>query len=336
MTRISAIITTYNVEPFIATAMQSVIDAGFEDLELIVVDDGSKDATRQVADAVGRAAPTDRVRYVPIYFARNTIGGVACAANAGLSQASGDVVVFVDGDDWVLPHNLTGAVQKLLGSQADFTVCGCKEYWNDTGAYTFYPEAHLWSQVEHAHGLEKRRDLLLEMAPFPWRKIYRRSFLERHRIRFPVGDYFFEDNPFHWETSVRAERFNFYAPVTHVHRMARQGQTVTSMGMRPLQIFEHAHTIRAMLEGTGQADNLEARYFHWLADHVLWSARHVPPVGLNRVFDLAREALARFPEEVFWAYLEQQPRSLPEVRQLTALRLEDRLEFLKAIPVQKS
>lgn len=167
MTRISAIITTYNVEPFIATAMQSVIDAGFEDLELIVVDDGSRDATRQIADAVGAAAPAERVRYVPVYFSRNTIGGVACAANAGLGQASGDVVVFVDGDDWVLPHNLTGAVQKLLGSRADFTVCGCKEYWNDTGAYTFYPEAHLWGQVGDATDWKNGVSCCCRWPPFP-------------------------------------------------------------------------------------------------------------------------------------------------------------------------
>ncbi|MFY0312386.1 glycosyltransferase family 2 protein [Leisingera sp. D0M16] len=332
MSRISAIITTYNVEPFIATAMQSVIDAGFEDLELIVVDDGSTDATRQVADAIGAAAPPERVSYVPVYFAQNTIGGVACAANAGMDRATGDIVVFADGDDWVLPDNLAGAVRKLQAAGTDFIVCGCQEYWNNSGNYTSYPEAHLWDRLHQARGLEERRQLLLQMAPFPWRKIYRRDFLERHNIRFPVGPYFFEDNPFHWETSVRAESFSFFEPVTHVHRMAREGQTVTAMGVKPLQIFEHAETIRAMLERTGRAGDLEERYFHWLADHVLWCSRHVPAEALNRLFSLASEALAAYPEETFWTLMAQKPRDLAGVRLLTAARLGDRMGFLQAVP----
>ncbi|WP_417475696.1 glycosyltransferase family 2 protein [Leisingera sp.] len=330
MTRVSAIVTAFNVESYIATAIQSIIDTGFEDLELIVVDDGSTDATRRVIDVITSSAARERVHCVPIYFANNTVGGVASAANTGLDHASGDVVVFVDGDDWVLPHNLRAAVKMQLNSKADFTVCGCQEYWNDTGAYTFYPEAHLWNQIAQCSGVEARRQLLLQMAPFPWRKVYRRSFLERYRIRFPVGDYFFEDNPFHWETSVRADKFNFFAPVTHVHRMARQGQTVSSMGMRSLQVFEHARTIRNLLEQTEQGKELEQCYFQWLADHVLWCARHVPPEGLNLLFNLAADAFASFTDDIFWEWLSEKKRNLLDVRLLTAVQLQDRLGFLQA------
>ncbi|MGD9861585.1 MAG: glycosyltransferase family 2 protein [Pseudodonghicola sp.] len=329
MTRISAIITSYNVEAFIATAMQSVIDTGFDDLELIVVDDGSTDATRQVADVLGAAAPAGRVRYLPVYFSRNTPGGVASAANAGLDRASGEVVIFVDGDDWVLPHRLRAAVAQHLATAPDVTVCGCKEYWNDSGAYSQYPEAHVWAAVPAATGLAAQREVVLRMAPFPWRKIYSRDFLERSHIRFPVGDFFYEDNPFHWETTMRAERFGFFAPVTHVHRMARAGQTVADMGLKPLKIFEHAQTIRAQLEATGQAEALRGRYFHWLADHVLWCARHVPPQGLNRLFDLARPALADVPEAEFWERLGEQPRTIGEIRRLSTIYLGDRMGFLR-------
>ncbi len=329
MSRISAILTTYNVEAFIATAMQSVIDAGFDDLELIVVDDGSTDATRQVADVIGAAAPADRVHYTPVFFSRNTPGGVASAANAGLDRASGDVVIFVDGDDWVLPHALRRAVEQHLAGAPDVTVCGCEEYWNDNGAYTRYPEASVWDMLPQATELATKREAVLRLAPFPWRKIYSRAFLEREAIRFPVGDFFYEDNPFHWATTLRAERFAFFSPVTHVHRMARAGQTVSDMGLKPLKIFEHAKTIRSYLEATGQDAALRTRYLHWLVDHVLWCCRHVPPQGLNQVFDKARADLAELPEDEFWTLLGDQPRTLAEVRRLTAIYLGDRLGFLR-------
>ena len=329
MTRISAILTTYNVEAFIATAMQSVIDANFDDLELIVVDDGSTDASQQVADMIGAAAPADRVHYMPVFFSRNTPGGVASAANAGLDRASGDVVIFVDGDDWVLPHALRRAVRHHLAKASDVTICGCKEYWNDSGAYTRYPEAPVWNALPEATDLATKREAVLRLAPFPWRKIYSRAFLEREAIRFPVGDFFYEDNPFHWDTTLRAERFAFFPPVTHVHRMARAGQTVSDMGLKPLKIFEHAATIRSHLQATGQDAALRTRYLQWLVDHVLWCCRHVPPQGLNQVFDKARANLAELPEDEFWVILDDQPRSHAEVRRLTAIYLDDRLGFLR-------
>ena len=329
MSRISAIVTTYNVEPFIATAMQSVIDAGFDDLELIVVDDGSTDATRQIADAIGQAAPAGRVHYVPVYFSRNTPGGVASAANAGLDRASGDVVIFVDGDDWVIPDALRAAVTRHLAEAPDVTVCGCEEYWNDSGAYTQYPEAHVWAALPGATDLIAKREAVLQLAPFPWRKIYSRDFLDRHAIRFPVGDFFYEDNPFHWDTTLRAERFVFFSPVTHVHRMARSGQTVSDMGLKPLKIFEHAATIRGHLAKAAQDDRLSACYRQWLIDHVLWCCRHVPAQGLNQVFDQARAALADLSEEDFWALLSQRPYKHAEIRRLTAIYLADRMGFLR-------
>jgi glycosyltransferase involved in cell wall biosynthesis len=331
MTRVTAIVTTYNVERYVASALQSVLDAGFEDLELILVDDGSTDATRHVAEVITAGGPLG-LRYEPVYFARNTIGGVASAGNAGLDRATGEVVIFIDGDDWVVPHALKRGVERLIETDADFVVCGCQEFWNGTGEYTYYPEASLWGQVKLETSLERRRALLLQMAPFPWRKIYRRSFLERHKIRFPVGDYFFEDNPFHWETSLRAENFLFFEPVTHVHRMARQGQTVTSMGQKPLQIFEHAKTIRQMIGRVRTCAALEEQYQNWLIKHILWCARHVSPSALNSLYDMARLAIAEVPDEDYYTVIASQDLQRFEVVQLTAIRIGDRLGFLNAVP----
>lgn len=330
MSRVSFIITSYNVEAYIATALQSAIDCEFSDCEVILVDDGSRDATRHVAEVIMRGAPNE-VKFKPIYFASNSIGGVACAANVGLAAATGDIVVFIDGDDWVLPENLRGAVEQLIESNADFVVCGCKEYWNNTGAYTHYPEAAYWVQVRQSGSIQKRREILLKMAPFPWRKVYRRDFLQRYDITFPVGDYFFEDNPFHWETTIKASRFLFFPAVTHVHRMMRQGQTVTNMGTRPLQIFDHAETIVSMLKNDGVWEQEKFSYFDWLVKHVLWCTRHVSPSGLNLLFDRATAALAEIGATDFSELLSKGSFTLSEVRQLTALQINDRLGFLAEI-----
>lgn len=329
MTRVSAILTSYNVDAFIATAMQSVIDCEFEDLELILVDDGSTDATRQVADRMGAIAPPHRVQFIPIYFSRNTPGGVATAANAGLDRATGDIVAFVDGDDWVIPDAFKRAVELHSRRMPDVTVCGCKEYWNDTGEYTRYPEAQTWDNLKDAHSFEKKRELVLQLAPFPWRKIYSRGFLERTHIRFPIGPFFYEDNPFHWETSLKAESFEFFRPDTHVHRMARAGQTVSNMGFKPLKIFDHAKTIKKTLESSGKHQEYAHRYLDWLLEHILWCARYVPAEALNALYDLAVDSVSDVKHDRLWNALETRKRTPEEVRQLSSIFLEDRMSFLR-------
>lgn len=328
MTRVSAILTSYNVDAYIATAMQSIVDCEFEDLELILVDDGSTDATRQVADRMAEMAPSDRVSFVPIYFSRNTPGGVATAANVGLDRATGDIIVFVDGDDWVIPDALKRAVDLHRMRNPDVTVCGCKEYWNDTGEYTRYPESQTWDKLEATHSVEHKRELAIQLAPFPWRKLYSRKFLEQNVIRFPIGPFFYEDNPFHWETTLKAESFEFFRPDTHVHRMARAGQTVSNMGFKPLKIFDHARTIKSTLYASGKEEEYSHRYLDWLLEHVLWCARHVPAEALNKLFDLARDSVADVEDDRLWNALSMRKRTPQEVRQLSSIFMDDRMSFL--------
>lgn len=327
MTTISAIVTCYNVQEYIATTLQSIIDCNFDNLELIVVDDCSTDRTRIIIDAVAKMHP--ELNIIPIYFSHNTVGGVACAANAGLDVATGDLVIFIDGDDWVIPANLRDAVELQLTRNPDFTVCNCLEYWNDSGEYTEYPEAVYWEKLPTLKTIDEKRNTLLRMAPFPWRKIYKRSFLDQNNIRFPVGDFFFEDNPFHWSTSVCATSFEFYDKPTHVHRMARVGQTVNAKGNKYLKIFEHATIIRDQLAASGVYKSYELLYVDWVLRHIIWCGAFVPAGFLNEVFERARSHTSELSPDLFWHALAISGFEVSDVRKLAAIYLDERFEFLK-------
>lgn len=330
MAKISVIITCYNVEEYVSTAIQSVIDCGFDDLELIVVDDGSTDKTRHLVDLILRDAPSG-ITFEPIYSTVNTIGGVACAANIGLEKATGDIVVFVDGDDWVIPHNLREAVSLLEHSHADFVVCDCREYGNNNGKYSQYPEHYQWHLLHGIRAREEQRKILLRMAPFPWRKVYRREFLESNNIRFPIGPFFFEDNPFHWETTIRAEKFVFLEKVTHVHRMDRAGQTVASKGAKYLKIFDHADIIRKMLEDRGEMQTYRIPYINWLLRHILWCSKWTLNELQNQVYKLSVEHLRRLNEEEFNKGIQTERFKMSDVRLLTTLFQDEKFEYLREI-----
>lgn len=328
MTKVSAIVTTYNVQEYVAPALQSAIDAGFDELELIVVDDGSTDRTRAIVDAIA-AQPPAGVTFKLIYFSQNTVGGVASAANAGMDTATGDVILFIDGDDWIVPANANKAVRRLIENGDDFIVTDCQEYGNRTGRYVFYPEGAHWDCLPDAVTLEDRRSILLHMAPFPWRKIYRRSFIEEFNIRFPMGDFFFEDNPFHWHTTSLARSFSFMREVTHVHRTDREGQTIGAKGIRFMKIFDHAAIIRRQLEDWSLFEKHRMPYVNWLLRHVTWCAAHVPPSYLNEVFERSKPMLRALTPDIFWSAVATSGFSASDVRKVAAIYLDQRFEFLR-------
>jgi hypothetical protein len=99
----SIVIDNYNYEPFVGVAIESALSQTHRDLEVIVVDDGSTDGSR---DAI--AAYADRVRTV---FKEN--GGQASAVNAGFAASSGDLVCFLDADDVLEPTAIEYAVAAL-------------------------------------------------------------------------------------------------------------------------------------------------------------------------------------------------------------------------------
>src|SRR5271155_722079 len=102
---VTVLVDTYNHERFIEQAIASVLGQDFpsEEMEILVVDDGSTDRTPEI---VRRFEP--RVRLI-----RKTNGGQASAFNAGIPEARGEIVAFLDGDDWWARNKLTRAVQAM-------------------------------------------------------------------------------------------------------------------------------------------------------------------------------------------------------------------------------
>ncbi|HWG66238.1 MAG TPA: glycosyltransferase family 2 protein, partial [Rhodanobacteraceae bacterium] len=119
MPEVSIVLSTYNRLPLLRRSVDSVIAQTFRDWELIVVDDGSTDDTREYLEAI----EDPRVR--PIWLEH---GGVTWARNAGLRLARGKWVAFHDSDDLWLPEKLEWQLQRVTAHPA------CR--WSYTG-YSF-------------------------------------------------------------------------------------------------------------------------------------------------------------------------------------------------------
>ena len=105
MPRISVVVPVYDVEAYLAPCLQSIARQSERDLEVIVVDDGSADASRAIAERFAERDPRFRVIAQPN-------GGLGSARNTGVAHARGEFLAFVDGDDVVADD----AYRRLLGS----------------------------------------------------------------------------------------------------------------------------------------------------------------------------------------------------------------------------
>lgn len=121
---VSVIIIAYNGEAFLSQAIDSVLAQTFQDFELLVVDDGSTDRTRQIADAYRM---TRRVRVLSHPDGGNR--GMSAARNLGLSQARGEFIAFLDADDVWAPEKLEQQVVILRAEPEVGLVYGRALIW---------------------------------------------------------------------------------------------------------------------------------------------------------------------------------------------------------------
>ena len=174
MTGLSIVVPVYRVESTLARCVQSIVDQGVADCEVVLVDDGSPDGCPAMCDDWAR-------RYDCITVIHKENGGLSDARNAGIAVATKDYVTFVDSDDFLAPGTLA-SLMALLAEHADYDIVEypiCFDRGGDNQTVTtFRPQVYA----------DMRRYWLQEQAykhTYAWNKVYRRSLFDD--VRFPVG-----------------------------------------------------------------------------------------------------------------------------------------------------
>ncbi|MCK8676716.1 glycosyltransferase family 2 protein [Streptomyces lichenis] len=180
---VTVIVIVYDDAERLPRAIASVRAQTHRDLDILVVDDHSADATPQVAAELAARDPRIRV----LRLERNS-GGCSVPRNRGLAEARTPFVMFLDSDDELPPR----AVELLLAAHgghaeegyADFTMGAVERVRPGGGAVSRWMPA-LFRQRRTVRGIEDEPGLLFE--PLSTNKMYRREFLDRHGLRFPEG-----------------------------------------------------------------------------------------------------------------------------------------------------
>lgn len=123
MAQVSIIVPVYQIEKYIRKCIESIQSQTFSDFELILVDDGSKDASGSICDEY--AKKDNRIKVI---HKKNE--GVASARNEGIKLSKGKYVCFIDGDDWIEKFMIENCINRILDTEADVIFHGYKqELW---------------------------------------------------------------------------------------------------------------------------------------------------------------------------------------------------------------
>lgn len=194
MAKLSVIIPCYQVEHLMGRAVDSVFAQSFRDMEIILVDDGSRDGTPALCDAYADRDPRVKVIHQPN-------GGLSAARNAGMAIATGEYMAFLDSDDYLRPDAYEKMFAAMEHCGADCACCGYTHAFDDgalgeTVAAPFPDGLHGAEEIMQGIVLPLLQDRLRKgmFTGMVWRYIFKAETVRRYALRFT--DAYLEDELF--------------------------------------------------------------------------------------------------------------------------------------------
>lgn len=175
---ISVIVPIYNGEKWLSRCIDSILNQSFQNIEIILVNDGSVDRS---LDLCYKYATKDE----RIIVINQSNSGVSVARNRGISEAKGDYIMFVDCDDWLEADTLNVLYDNMIAKNVDFSVIGYKEISEKGQIYT--DTATLgFKKIMSRDDFMK---LLFQSIGFfslcyPWGKLYKRRIIVENKLQF--------------------------------------------------------------------------------------------------------------------------------------------------------
>lgn len=235
MALVSIIVPVYQVEKYLRQCIDSILAQTFQDFELILVDDGSKDRSGQICDEY--AKKDDR-----IYVVHTLNRGAAAARNTGIQRASGTYIAFVDGDDYLAENMIGRMYEVILDAQCDLVICNFLHAFSDEKG-NFSPPLQSMEISGREVLSHRKTQKNYGVWTVVWNKLYKRTIFEN--LRFPEGKYF-EDEFFSDQLYLRCGRIRVIPDVLYSYRV-RTSSTMNTQKTRNYLDLIDAFQIRIQL-----------------------------------------------------------------------------------------
>ena len=217
MPKVSVIVPIYNVEKYLEKCINSLLSQTLEDIQIILVNDGSKDNSGNIAKEYEKNNK-DRVIYV-----EKENGGLSDARNYGLKYATGDFIAFLDSDDYIEKNAYEEMYNKAIEENADYVECD------------FIWEFHNKIRVDKQYPYKNKKEMLSFVRVVAWNKLIKRQLITDNNLEFPKG-LRYEDVEFTYKLIPFINKFT-YVDKPFIHYVQREGSIANVQNERTAEIF---------------------------------------------------------------------------------------------------
>lgn len=217
MPKVSVIVPIYNVEKYLEKCINSLLSQTLEDIQIILVNDGSKDNSGNIAKEYEKNNK-DRVIYV-----EKENGGLSDARNYGLKYATGDFIAFLDSDDYIEKNAYEEMYNKAIEENADYVECD------------FIWEFPNKIRIDKQYPYKNKKEMLSFVRVVAWNKLIKRQLITDNNLEFPKG-LRYEDVEFTYKLIPFVNKFA-YVNKPFIHYVQREGSIANVQNERTAEIF---------------------------------------------------------------------------------------------------
>lgn len=217
MPKVSVIVPINNVEKYLEKCINSLLSQTLEDIQIILVNDGSKDNSGNIAKEYEKNNK-DRVIYV-----EKENGGLSDARNYGLKYATGDFIAFLDSDDYIEKNAYEEMYNKAIEENADYVECD------------FIWEFPNKIRVDKQYPYKNKKEMLSFVRVVAWNKLIKRQLITDNNLEFPKG-LRYEDVEFTYKLIPFINKFA-YVDKPFIHYVQREGSIANVQNERTAEIF---------------------------------------------------------------------------------------------------
>lgn len=294
MPKISIIVPVYNSEQFVAETLDSLLGQTHADLEIICMDDGSRDGSRAILDEF--AQRDERV----IAFSQEN-QGVSVARNEALKHATGGIVMFVDADDTLLPHTCELVASLFEKDRPEVLTFGLACDPPEAAPASLRRE--LTPPRKTYEGFQPQLLFKDHARPYACRTALSRAFVERENVRFEPGIALGEDQVFYFAVYPLAKKTMLIPDQLYIYRMNDASATHASTDGRQAllkKLDQHLMVIEAILRLWSERDMREfcaEELLEWCLDFTMLDIGKLPPADQRAVYGRLMGGLdAHFPQ----------------------------------------
>lgn len=297
--KVSVVVPIYGVEKYLRQCVESILAQTLKDIEVILVDDGSKDACPQMVDEFAKKD----TRVVPVHQPN---GGYGKAVNHGIALAKGEYIGIIESDDWIEPDMYEKLYHAAKTHNADVVKCRFYVY------NSFLPAAKQNKIYEGKHqDLSLAPEGVFSVAEWPkiiafhasiWAALYEARFIKQQKLS-ETKSASYQDFPFMIETMCRAKRIAVVQdPLVHYRMEEGQNSSTIRRDERLLMMARQCMAGAEVLQRYGLMETLkEEFYFHCLKAN--WGFYHLIEWRHKRQYwDLLRSLFAPLAEDKNFHY----------------------------------